>query len=695
MAELEIDFFRYNNPSVKFPLSGSIHYLPRRNNEYASYDATCFVKDGKIYHDSAYIGKVVDKKENLFFNQKHQFFNFTLHSGFLTRPDLILANQPERVQLCYGDIWLYDEILTQTGFKDVISKIAPNYNDTLNALLAFKLSENGTSFCEAQNWFEISYARLLYPKASLSSSSISNFLKIIGEEFYNMQFITLYLEYLAQDESIKSMKEYPILIDSTGVPNCVHTEKTQISNHSGKISNEIRLIYVVDRDSGLPIFYKPISGNIVDISTLKTTLNILQWYNIKVNYLILDAGYFSNDNLKHLNVLDIPFITRMKQNSSIYKSLINEHSHSLIHDARKIVKYNDRHLFCSKYPVSIDGFNYFAYLCIDLDKYKNEFDSYLNKIFFADHIGKEIESTIDSQILDQTNSKLDEFGRFILISNIEISSCEIIKLYYERQKIEQIFDISKNNASLLPLRGHSIEVIKGHLLISFIVTIISLLLNKRFEGTKYSSQGAFFNMKHLLINIFSSNSVVEEPTKTQNDYIRLLNLQTEYIIDLRKFTDPKLMALVGRRGTGRPTGSFGKPTEYEQASDNCVQVENNISNLLGKRPRGRPKGTLNRPEQSVETKFCPDDHTLQVKRPRGRPKGSLNKPKPGGKAKLYPDDHTQLVKRSRGRPKGSLNKPKPGGAKLSPGDHTQFVKRSRGRPKGSPNRPKQKDLTRF
>lgn len=54
----------------------------------------------------------------------------------------------------------------------------------------------------------------------------------------------------------------------------------------------------------------------------------------------------------------------------------------------------------------------------------------------------------------------------------EIDTKEVLPLYYARQQIEQVFDIAKNYADILPLRVHGEDTFRGHLLLCFIATII-------------------------------------------------------------------------------------------------------------------------------------------------------------------------------------------------------------------------------
>ncbi len=58
-----------------------------------------------------------------------------------------------------------------------------------------------------------------------------------------------------------------ILLDSTGLPNDAKLPLTSINNHNGLISLEVRLIYVVQQSTGLPLYYRCVSGNVIDTST--------------------------------------------------------------------------------------------------------------------------------------------------------------------------------------------------------------------------------------------------------------------------------------------------------------------------------------------------------------------------------------------------------------------------------------------
>ena len=439
----ELEKLRIDDPAVIFPLSGQIRFSTRSDIEYAYYESRGFRREGKVYHDSIYLGRVISKTQSLFFNNTLNFFNFTLDTGFVSRPDLTKVSAPESLRLRFGDVWVYDDILKKSNLNDVISNISPSDSDTLHSLIIFRLSNPEAAYNNASCWFDRSYARILYPNASLSSSSISLMLDKLGDDHFYREFTSLYINYLYKinDNSF----DFPILIDTTGLENDINTHLTKFSNHSGEINKEIRLIYVVDRNSGLPIFYKAISGNIVDVSILKTTLHSLSAFNINVSFIIMDAGFNSENNLLELNNLGIPFLTRLKANQTIYKNIIDEHSSSLFNKLDYLIKYNDRFLFCKKIKINVKNSQFFAYLCIDINKYSLDLNTLFNKSSIIDYINKDNKDDNDIKIINNISNEIDNVARFILISNQDIDHREVISHYYSRQQIEQVFESISNS----------------------------------------------------------------------------------------------------------------------------------------------------------------------------------------------------------------------------------------------------------
>lgn len=303
-----------------------------------------------------------------------------------------------------------------------------------------------------------------------------------------------------------------ILVDSTGLPNDICFPLTAVNNHNGVISNEARLILVVDRQSGLPLYFRYVAGNIVDVTTLKTTLSEIRTYGVDVNYAIVDAGYYSEGNIQELQDAQISFIMRLIPNRKLYKDLVAKHAVDL-EDAKNLVKYRDRLVYIKRVPIDLFGKEGYAYIAEDIDRKHDEIKKYVRAALDNNDISADV-----------MNAEMRTKGLFILISADKIEIGDILPLYYTRQTIEQVFDIGKNNAELLPLRVHGIDAFRGHLLISFIASAIYISANQMLKNSDVCATGAFHIMRNLKCKVFDKKLIVQEANKKMNDIAKHLKL---------------------------------------------------------------------------------------------------------------------------------------------------------------------------
>ena len=102
--------------------------------------------------------------------------------------------------------------------------------------------------------------------------------------------------------------------------------------------------------------------------------------------------------------------------------------------------------------------------------------------------------------------------------------------YYTRQAAEQIFDIGKNNVDLIPLRVHSEEAFRGHLLMSFIASCVYILVNRYFTKPGKCTIGVFHAMKNQKCKVYEETALPQEPTKVMNDIYETLCIEAPSVI---------------------------------------------------------------------------------------------------------------------------------------------------------------------
>jgi transposase len=304
-----------------------------------------------------------------------------------------------------------------------------------------------------------------------------------------------------------------ILIDSTGLPNSIRFPLTAISNHNGEISNEVRLIYVTQQETGLPVFFRYCPGNVVDVSTLVRTLAELKAHGVKTKHAILDAGYYSDENIGELFDAKTRFVTRMKENRKLYKALVAGHIPG-IERKENIVGYNGRYAFikcveCELLP----GRKAYAYVGMDIERKASE-----TKKLFAK---AKAEALTDGEVFDRLSNQ----GGFVLVSSKRMKTSEILPVYYTRQQIEQVFDIGKNYAHVTPLRVQTEDTFRGHLLLTFIATVLIKKLQDRLKDSPYDPLSLFMNMRNQKCKVFDKMILTQETFKKANDCYKLLGIE--------------------------------------------------------------------------------------------------------------------------------------------------------------------------
>jgi hypothetical protein len=458
----------------------------------------------KVDKISTNLGRVIDKEKGIYKNRERGVFIYDLEEDAYRKPDAeyLLPDAPRREKLIldFGDMYFLDAYLRKEKLTASLDALGYRNPDTLYAMLGYYILCSAAN-CYAGDWWEGSYARILYPKANLVSQRISDFLADIGDENRLRCFFSEYIGYVAKGAS----RGTNILIDSTGLPNSIRFPLTAVSNHNGEINNEVRLIYVTQQETGLPIYFRYCPGNVIDVSTLTRTILELKQNGVNTKFAILDAGYYGGENIAELYRNGVSFVSRLRENLKLYKDLIKEYLPA-IETKENFVNYNSRYAYikCVECEL-VAGHKAYAYIGLDIDRKSSE-----SKKLFQRAKGEKLS---DAKVYD----KMASHGAFILISSRRIAKDRILPTYYIRQQIEQIFDIGKNYADMLPLRVQNEDTFRGHLLMTFIASVVVKKLQDELRDTTFNPISLFMNLRNQKCKVYDKNVIVQEAFKKAND----------------------------------------------------------------------------------------------------------------------------------------------------------------------------------
>lgn len=488
--------------------TGFISFQIKNGNKYARFCVAKY-KDGRKYNEETSLGRVIDEEKGIFKNRERGLFTFSVDNGYGPAPKEIagesakIASGKMKTVLDFGDSFFLHTFLQTTPYWDVFQSVTDEKDrDTFLALVWYSIL-NGGAGCHAKTWWEGNYAAVLFPSAALESARISEFLSRLGQESNLRKFFSRYLHAVLSGPGI-----HGILVDSEGLPDSINMEIAQLSNYAGDINAETRLMYVCERNTGFPLYFRYISGNSMNFSMAATTVEEMERADICTDFAILDAGYCSDNDITMLYEKNIAFVTRLKRKRALYKSLV-EKCLPALEEPENLVAFDKRYLYMKKVQCELCGNDAFAYVCKDPTMGTLELRNKIPRVL------------ADGASNEEAMALIRKAGVFVIISSKDLEPDEILPLYYTRRQIEQVFGITKNHAEILSLRVHGEDAFRGHLFIAFVAAIVCHLLQKLLKEHGIDRMEALQELRNQKCKIYDHVVIPLEPKKRMNDMYRI------------------------------------------------------------------------------------------------------------------------------------------------------------------------------
>lgn len=456
----------------------------KRGNKWYAYEITAFwdPSSKRPKQKTKYLG-IADSK-----------------GGQITKSKEKNLNPPEKSILDFGNSYALKKVAENNGFLNILRENLKDF-DTIISLVCYQITE-GAAMYNCLEWVKGNIASKLFPQAKLQSQNISKIINYLGRDDVQGKFFKAYVERFIN-------KNHTVLIDSTSLPNSINNSLSNWGYSAEGIKQKVSCLMLVDKTSKLPIYFRAIPGEIADISTLKITIDQIRRLGLKPESTILDAGYFSEDNIDYLCSNDINFVTRMPKSRKQFKQLVDETNN--IEARVNAVQYGNRVVFIMSQEIDLYGHKMFAHII--LDPYKKAKDT--NKLIDT--------SFKDEETEEETDIKMKYCGYFILISRCQISKEEILPTYYTRQSIEQVFGFAKSCNSILPLRVHSEQSIRGYLFLIFLSLVLFVMVRQKLQ-LKFTVDQALLILRNLKAKIYDTEAVILEPNKKAKDIAKLLEI---------------------------------------------------------------------------------------------------------------------------------------------------------------------------
>ena len=265
--------------------------------------------------------------------------------------------------------------------------------------------------------FEASYLNDIHPDLACSDYTVRTLIGKLGSRSGDM---TSFMR--------GSMKPgAKLLFDGTSIFTRADDSYAQKGyNPDHKQETQVRLLYIFDRSSFMPVFYRMVPGNITDKAALKETISASGCHNCII---IADKGFYSKKNISFLMENKITFILPLQYNTRLIPDEFVENPDD--HKFDGCFPYKGRNIWYKTLDSGIQGNK--VYIFRD-DKRKMQAEVTFLQKKEADYDGMESASIFDDA----------RRGMFAFISNTGLSPKQIYMTYKERWDVEQCFDYLKN-----------------------------------------------------------------------------------------------------------------------------------------------------------------------------------------------------------------------------------------------------------
>ena len=198
----------------------------------------------------------------------------------------------------------------------------------------------------------------------------------------------------------------------------------------------------------------------------------------------------------------------------------------MLHQEIYAYRYGERLVFIKKVKVNVCDHDAYVYLCIDEDMY------------LMQHKKTILNAIDDKRDFDETDAAIKRLGAFAILTSEEMDEDKLLPMYYTRQQVEQVFDITKNYADLLPIRVQSEQTFAGHLLISFMATAIiqrlqqDLLKRRSKKAKSLNAESIMIYLRNQKCKVYKDFCIPQEASKEVNAIYDIFKVQVPYKIPL-------------------------------------------------------------------------------------------------------------------------------------------------------------------
>jgi hypothetical protein len=432
----------------------------------------------------------------------------------------VVANRPTKTRLSVptsrrlfcGSAYLLDGISDQIGLCEDLSAAFGPSALAVHSIARYLLVEGSSTMARFNRWSR-TYAHPLGHE--MASQRISELFESLNQKMVESYF---------RARTRRASGRY-WFYDTTSISSysqCIESVRWGRNKDLVPLP-QLNVAAVLDAQSGLPVWYKDISGNITDVSIVRALLREAEGIGAGRMRLCMDRGFYSKMNIDALMDGHMKFLIGLKTSYSYVSKAISEHFGEL----RSWLNYDGKHhVFGLTLPhtwrhertartgaVETSDKRSYIYLYYEPERVARDeerlaqflrrlsrelesgcrqeeheaaYERYFKRVRGGAYVGRD----------DAIEAERSRFGYFALLSNdASLTAESALSVYRDKDMIEKAFGDIKGRLDFRTPKVENAETLRGKMLCVFVALTLALEVRRRMAAAeldaKYTLHGLF------------------------------------------------------------------------------------------------------------------------------------------------------------------------------------------------------------
>lgn len=479
-----------------------------------------FIRKVKV-GDKTYLAEVKSIREGA--KVRQQFIRYV---GREINGKRIFSGTAEEIEVIGVKIWAPLIVLDTLAKQIKLSALLGDYGDYLLSMVYAHCLEP-KSVNRMEDWFVRTDLHNILTISDVSEEKLYHALDSIDER----NFSVIQKKIFRSVTEVYGLQPKGYFFDVTNVyfygTECTIAKKGH--NKEGSHHPQVQIGLAVTKQEGIPIFHKTFAGNVFDARTLQDFLVEFHDLNIEDVTIVWDRGVTSEVNISDAKKAGFEVICGLAIKQDVQRKvdeLLNKKEEFM--QLKNRVRLKNTILYCAQQKYIYGSINGQLVLCFNEEKARINKEKRIDQINKALLQGKKSISeglkpffndnfTVNERAIQEAQ-QYDGYSVIFSTKNVPVE--EIVKPYFEKDKVEKAFRSLKSILGLKPIRHWLEERVKSHIFICYLSYLLISLLETKLRKTDISAITA-------IDKLATAYKVSLRNKKNKNEFEKIVTLSKE------------------------------------------------------------------------------------------------------------------------------------------------------------------------